>query len=117
MNLTGMLGNRAERKALKYLNQKGMRPIESNYHCRFGEIDLIMRDQEYLVFVEVRFRKSDLFGGALASVDRRKQAKLRRSAAHYLIRHKLNDRACRFDILCLEGELRRPTIEWVKNAF
>ena len=117
MSLTGILGSRAERKALKYLKLQRMTPVETNYHCRFGEIDLIMHDRDYLVFVEVRYRKSALFGGALASIDRHKQAKLRRSAAHYLIRHKLNDSPCRFDILCLEGELRKPTIEWIKNAF
>ena len=117
MSLTGMLGNRAEKKALKYLKQQGMKPIEENYLCRFGEIDLIMRHQDYLVFVEVRYRKSAHFGGALESIDRHKQAKLRRSAEHYLIRHKLSDSPCRFDILCLQGNLEKPTIEWIENAF
>jgi len=117
MSLTGMLGNRAEKRALKYLKQQGLHAVEQNYNSRFGEIDLIVRDHEYLVFVEVRYRKNASYGGALASIDRHKQAKLRRTAQHYLIRHKLSDSACRFDILCLEGELRKPTIEWIKNAF
>ncbi|MDB4512234.1 YraN family protein [Arenicella sp.] len=90
---------------------------QKNYNCRFGEIDIVMQDHNYLVFVEVRHRKSNLFGGALESVDSRKQKKLRNSAEHYLIKHKKTDSPCRFDILCVNGDLNNPEIDWIKNAF
>lgn len=114
---TGILGNRAEKIANKYLRRQGLSLIEKNYHCRFGEIDLIMQHADYLVFVEVRHRKSSRFGGALASVDQRKQNKLRHSAEHYLIQHKKTDSPCRFDILCVNGNLNNPEIDWITNAF
>ncbi len=56
-------------------SHKGLHWVESNYRCRMGEIDLIMKDKEYLVFVEVRSRVSDIFGGALQSIDYKKKAK------------------------------------------
>lgn len=117
MTRTGILGNRAENLAHKYLVKQGLKSVTRNYRCRFGEIDLIMTDEEYLVFIEVRYRRSQTFGGALQSIDARKQDKLRRTAQNYLIHHKMNDTACRFDILCLDGRQEKPEIEWIKNAF
>ena len=114
---TGILGNRAEKLALKFLKKNGLKPHAENFHCRYGEIDLIMWDQDYLVFVEVRHRKSQQFGGALESVDQRKQGKLRRSAETYLSRFKKTDCPCRFDILCVNGDLNKPDFDWIKNAF
>lgn len=113
----GTLGSRGEQLALNYLRKQSLRLHEKNYRCRYGEIDLIMWDDEYLVFVEVRHRKSNLFGGALESVDRRKQDKLRRSAEDFLVRTKNNVTPCRFDILCVNGNLDKPDYQWVKNAF
>ena len=116
---TGMLGVQAEKLASKYLQRNGLRLIEKNFHCRFGEIDLIMQDKNNssLVFVEVRYRRSSKYGGAIASVGYHKQQKLRRSAESYLIKHKVTDSACRFDILCINGNLNNPEIEWISNAF
>ena len=91
--------------------------MRRNYDCRVGEIDIIMRDKDYLVFVEVRHRKRGDFGGALESIDRFKQRKLRRAAEHYLVTTKSSDCPCRFDILCVNGNLRSPTFEWLVNAF
>ena len=116
-NQTGIVGNHAENLALKYLQKNHLNLIESNFSCRYGEIDLVMQDSDYLVFVEVRHRKSQRFGGALASVDARKQNKLRRTAEYYLIRHKKTDCPCRFDILCVDGNLSAPTYDWIHNAF
>jgi len=113
----GILGSRGERLALNFLKNKKLRLQEKNYHCRYGEIDLIMWDQLYLVFVEVRYRKNNLFGGALESVDFRKQTKLRRSAQNYLNNSKNNEHPCRFDVLCISGDLNKPDYQWVKNAF
>ena len=114
---TGILGNRAEKLANKYLRKRGLKSLTQNFHCRFGEIDLIMEDQDYLVFVEVRYRKNQNFGGAIESVDRFKQAKLRRTAESYLLKSNKHDYPCRFDILCITGNLKKPEIDWIKNAF
>lgn len=118
---TGILGNRAEKLAAKHLGHQGLTLIEKNYRCKLGEIDLVMKHkaayEEYLVFVEVRHRKSQSFGGALESVGQHKQTKLRRAAEHYLVHHKLTDCAARFDILCVNGDLNKPEFEWIQNAF
>jgi len=82
-----------------------------------GELDLIMWDADYLVFVEVRYRKHNWYGGALESIDHHKQAKLRRAAEHYLVQSKNTDCPCRFDILCVNGNLNKPEFDWIKNAF
>ncbi len=117
MTLTGMLGDRAEKLAQNFLRKKGLKLHQKNYHCRYGEIDIVMQHQDYLVFIEVRHRKSSNYGGALESVDKRKQNKLRNSAEHYLIKHKKTNTPCRFDILCVNGDLNKPEIDWIQNAF
>jgi len=113
----GMLGSRGEKLALNFLKKQRFTLLEKNYHCRFGEIDLIMMDQSYLVFIEVRYRKSKEYGGALESIDQSKQDKLRRSAEFYLSNSNNRNTPCRFDILCLDGELNNPNYQWIKNAF
>ncbi len=92
--------------------------MERNFHSRFGEIDLIMRDGEYLVFVEVRLRKSNQFGSAPETVDWRKQQKLRRTAEYYLTQ-KLGtvDTPCRFDIFAITGNPTKAETQWISNAF
>ena len=99
--------------AAKHLTQKGLTLLEQNFHSRFGEIDLIMRDQDTLVFIEVRQRSSNRFGDALASVDQRKQQKIILTAQHYLSTHP-DDSPCRFDVVALDKDHQ---IQWVKNAF
>jgi putative endonuclease len=111
------LGDLAEDLALSYLNQQGFKLEERNFNCRYGEIDLVMWDRHYLVFVEVRYRASSIYGGALESIDNFKQAKLRRAAEFYLVHTKRTDCPCRFDILCLNGNLNKPDYEWIANAF
>lgn len=110
-------GDRAEDLALNYLRDRKFKLEQRNFNCRYGEIDLIMWDQSYLVFVEVRYRSSSNYGGALESIDHYKQAKLRRSAEFYLVKTKRTDCACRFDILCINGNLNNPDYEWIANAF
>ncbi|RFA30313.1 YraN family protein [Alkalilimnicola ehrlichii] len=106
-------GSSAEAKARRHLERAGLRYKESNYQCRLGEIDLIMEDGRTLVFVEVRSRSDARFGGAAASIDTRKQAKLRRTAEHYLQRlGKLPP--CRFDVVAFEGD---TGINWITDAF
>ena len=108
------LGDESEQIAASYLQQQGLIMVTSNYQCRYGEIDLIMRDGKTLVFVEVRLRRSDNFGGAAMSITAAKQQKLARTAEHYLQQH--GNKACRFDAILMH----RPSaddIEWIKNAF
>lgn len=108
---TAARGHDAENRAQSYLARQGLRPIVRNFRVRGGEIDLIMQDGPTLVFVEVRQRKNADFGGAAASITRKKQERILLAARHYLSRH--GECACRFDCLLIEGE----TFNWLKNAF
>ena len=108
-------GVQAEILAAQYLQQRGLVLLQSNYSCRFGEIDLILQDGDTHVFVEVRLRSSAAFGGAAASIDKRKQVKLLKTAQHYLSEFKRIP-PCRFDALLMQSaDLQQ--IEWIKNAF
>ena len=92
--------------------------VSRNYRCRRGELDLVMRDADTLVFVEVRRRTSRAFGGGLDSVDARKQARLVAAAEYYLIANRVgDDQPCRFDVVAIDGPSRRATIEWIRGAF
>lgn len=106
-------GKKAEDFACSYLQKHGLTLITRNYQCRYGEIDLIMMDGDILVFVEVRYRSSDQFGSAAASVDKNKQRKLVFTANHYLT---INTTNCptRFDVIALAPH---TPPEWINNAF
>jgi putative endonuclease len=112
-------GDDAERIAERFLTKRGLELVERNYRCRYGEIDLIMRQAETLVFVEVKLRKTMSgkvdFGGALASITSSKQAKLIATAQHYLAGMK-HPPQCRFDAVLLNG-LNINDVEWLTNAF
>ncbi|MDP1549033.1 MAG: YraN family protein [Nitrosomonas sp.] len=110
-----MKGSDAEQIAVSYLQRQHLLLIAQNYRCRFGEIDLIMRDGSTLVFIEVRMRANEMFGGAAASITPAKQAKLLRTARHYLSELN-NEPPCRFDALLLSGA-NGQEITWIKNAF
>lgn len=107
-------GNAAEQLAATFLQNKGLKLIETNFRCAYGEIDLIMQDAKTLVFVEVRLRSSSQFGGAAMSINASKQQKLRRAAALYLQTH--GESACRFDVV-LMSKLDINGIEWIQDAF
>ena len=109
-------GQRAEDSALVYLQDRGLCLLERNYRCRWGEIDLIMEDGSRLVFVEVRYRAGDRFGGALESVNSRKRARLVAAASHYLVAKRI-DRPARFDVVALSPARERLEVKWVKDAF
>ena len=115
------VGDAAERRAAGFLADRGLHLIESNYRCRVGEIDLVMRDGECLVFVEVRLRAGRRFVPAALTVDRHKQAKLTRAARRYLQQHDPDGRAvCRFDVVAIDGNLAAgdpQAIEWISDAF
>jgi len=107
-------GKRAEEVAALYLQRKGLTLIQTRYRCRWGEIDLVLRDRGTVVFAEVRLRHSKSFGGAGESVDRRKQARIIAAARHYLANEPENP--CRFDVVLLE-RLDPLRIEWIRDAF
>lgn len=108
-------GAEAERWALRYLQQQGLRLVAQNYRSRFGEIDLMMREGAVLVFIEVRLRRQSGFGGAAASIDHHKQQRLIRTAQQYLSTQ-VHTPACRFDALIMEDAQGR-NVQWLKNAF
>lgn len=107
-------GRHAENLAALFLQQQGLKLVARNYRCRFGEIDLIAREGNTLVFVEVRMRASDRFGGAAASITAGKRRKLLRTARHYLA-GATRAPPCRFDALLVSGA--DNSVEWLKNAF
>ncbi|MDO6562875.1 YraN family protein [Amphritea sp. 1_MG-2023] len=116
------IGKDAEQKALQYLKKQGMKLIDKNFHCRFGEIDLIMRDRDQLVFVEVRSRRHRQWGGASLSVDFRKQKKLIKTASYFLSQQKgSNLPICRFDVIAFEANQDNGSGDscpvWYKDAF
>lgn len=108
-------GREAETLALRYLESRGLKLVVQNYRCRFGEIDLIMRDRQIIVFAEVRLRKSNAFGGASASVDSHKQRRILAAARHYLSALR-GSPLCRCDVVLLSDVSGRD-IEWIQNAF
>ena len=113
-----LLGQEGESAAEQYLRHKGYRIVARNLRSSVGELDLVVEDGQVLVFVEVKARRSDAFGGAIHAVHQRKQEKLIQLAAQYLARHHIKDRLCRFDVVLLQGtEAVIPQIEHIQNAF
>ncbi len=108
------LGVEAEQIALNYLKKQGLTLIANNYSCRYGEIDLIMQEGKTIVFIEVRMRKNQQFGGAAFSITPSKQQKLIHTAQHFLAQY--GNPACRFDAI-LMTTAKIEHIEWIKNAF
>ncbi|SUX54328.1 YraN family protein [Chromobacterium vaccinii] len=105
-------GRDAEDRALALLQARGLKLVARNWHCRGGELDLIMRDGDALVFVEVRHRGGSRFGGAADSITAAKQRKLMLAAEVYLSSHNL-DSPCRFDAVVSVGGAEP---QWLKNV-
>lgn len=110
-------GKQIEQAACRFLQRQGLALVTQNYLCRGGEIDLIMRDDQTLVFVEVRFRKHRRYGGALESIDLRKQSRIIHTAGHYLQHHPGAYSACRFDVLAASPLRDDYAFNWIKDAF
>lgn len=109
-------GAAVEAAAQAYLCSAGLTPVTRNARYRSGELDLVMRDGDTTVFVEVRYRASAGFGGGAASVDLRKRRKLLLAAQLFLVAHPaLADRPCRFDVIEASGE--PPRLNWLRDAF
>ena len=116
---TRTLGFDAEQLADKFLKRQGLVPVTRNFRCRLGEIDLIVRDGDAIVFVEVRYRASNRFSRAGLTVDIHKQRKLIRTAALFTSqRSKYANCVMRFDVVAIDAdEHGKKTIDWIKDAF
>jgi putative endonuclease len=124
LGTTKQKGDKGESFAEAYLLNQGLRTVAKNFRYKTGEIDLIMEDNQHLIFVEVRYRKNIHHGSGSETVDYKKQQKLIKTASYFLQKHGLTEsRACRFDVVGISGSLSaQPTvnatnIEWLKNAF
>lgn len=106
-------GSHAEQLACDYLQASGLQLLRRNYRLRSGEIDLIMCEQDLIIFVEVRYRRNAQYGGALYSISSAKQRRIIRTAAHYL-QHYAPTAQARFDVIAVEGD---NDINWIQNAF
>ncbi|ALG66897.1 YraN family protein [Beggiatoa leptomitoformis] len=112
-------GHWAEELAQQYLIQQGLIPITQNYRCKFGEIDLILWEKAILVFVEVRYRQTQHYGGGIASINKQKQQRIVTTASLYLQQQPFHPQpTCRFDAIILSGNINTtPDIQWLKDAF
>ena len=107
-----------EQTARVHLEAAGLRLLAANRSYRIGELDLVMRDGETVVFVEVRYRRGRDFGGSAPSVDASKQRKLVLAAQCFLAEHpELARSPCRFDVVAVDGAADGPRVEWIRNAF
>ncbi|MEG2441064.1 MAG: YraN family protein [Acetivibrio sp.] len=99
------LGFEKEKLAAQFLEEKGYQVLEKNFYSHFGELDLICKKEEYLVFVEVKYRKELAYGYPLEAVSYRKQQCLLKTARYYLYKNKIEEETpCRFDMVSILGE-------------
>jgi putative endonuclease len=111
-------GARVEALAREFLLRQGLTPVAANANYRGGELDLVMRDGNTLVFVEVRYRRGSGFGGGAASVDANKRRKLVHAAGLFLAAHREHAKApCRFDVIDASGDPETPAFDWLRDAF
>lgn len=119
---TQQIGQSMEAKACDFLSQQGLTLIEKNYRTRVGEIDLIMREKQALVFVEVRYRQNQYYGTGSDTVTYHKQQKIIRTALHYLRYHRYSSQqAVRFDVVSIDkndtDQQKKSRLDWIKSAF
>lgn len=111
-------GRAAEDAALDFLRSRGLTLLARNYRCRLGEIDLVMRDGDDLVFVEVRARESASHGGAAASIGSAKQRRIAAAARHFLMTHPpASELPARFDVVAIAGSQGAQSADWIRAAF
>ncbi len=111
-------GQWAEHKAADFLRKHGLKLLSKNYSTKAGEIDLIMRHEHCVVFVEVKYRSASEWAQAAESVTMQKQLKIKKAAKQYLQVNKLSDQVdCRFDVVTIENTVGHQKIDWIKHAF
>jgi putative endonuclease len=112
-------GQHWEDVAREFIECRGVRVLKSSYSCRFGEIDLIGRHHDELVFIEVKARRASCFGSALAGIGRDKKLRILKTANHFLMRNpQLALMPSRIDVVAIDSiDTGEPKIQWVKNAF
>jgi len=111
------LGKLGEDLACAELERRGYAILERRYRSRFGEIDVVARCGEEIVFVEVKARAGDQFGGGAAAVTPWKQRRVAQMAVDYLARHQLHDRPCRFDVVTVDMDGEHGRVEVYAHAF
>jgi putative endonuclease len=112
------IGQYWEQRAEHFLLQQGLQLIARNFSTEFGEIDLVMRDVEHVAFIEVRYRSSARFGGAIDSITIAKQRKLKRCAAIFVSRQKVwSNHPCRFDVIAYDAPNGNGEPVWIRAAF
>ena len=113
-----IIGKEEEELACEYLQQQKLHLISKNYCCKCGELDLVMQDQEMLVFVEVRYRQANYHGSGIDSITSAKQKRIIRTAQHFLLNNrKYRNWPCRFDVVGIATHQGSSKIEWIKDAF
>lgn len=118
MSSAHRVGMRGEELALSFLSGLGYHLLEKNYRCRLGEIDLIMKDGQTLVFIEVKTRRSTLYGSPQEAVGPAKQAKIRRLAGYYLLTKGIKEQQLRFDVVAIQFERKgKHRVEHLKGVF
>lgn len=112
------LGKNAETLACNHLKRKGFDIVSRNYRALRGEVDIICKDRDDWVFVEVKARSSNRFGGAAAAIPRSKQEQVAKVASHYLMANGLyGEVACRFDVVLVDAGTRPYRVTHIPNAF
>ncbi len=116
-NRSHLKGDKEEKLAVKFLKKKGLKLIQTNYHSRFGEIDIIMQQKKELIFIEVRSRKENAQVNAIESITDSKIQKITKTAQQYL--QTLPEiPSCRFDLIAITTyKIQKPQIEWLKNVW
>lgn len=108
------IGKEKEAAACEYLKSKGYEILAVNYRSRYSEIDIVAKNKKELVFVEVKYRKNDVYGGSMYAVDRKKRRNISRCAGYYIYRERISqDTPIRFDVIAMDGN----QITHIKNAF
>lgn len=111
-------GRKGEEEAVSYLRKNGYKIIERNYRTKLGEIDIIADCKGCTCFVEVRAKNSPAFGLPEETILKKKQRQISKAALAYIKKFKLEDKSCRFDVVCIEGvDSLRPQVRLIKNAF
>ena len=112
------LGQLTEQHAKHYLLSQGLTFVAENVRYKFGEIDLVMREQSHIIFVEVRYRRSVYYGGAIESISPGKRERLLKAANAWLQKYDRSQQLiCRFDLIAFSGDIDKIRCQWLKNIF